>query len=455
MNTASLLDINVSNNSFVNIPNINKQFMTADQLQYHQNCKSISYDKECFDNSNINYTTNGYITSDLNHLQLIQKTANSNFGQKTQHETQKQKNSDLKSGRKINRSLKNYYSSQDTHQSRYGGSMALDENDKENLSNTQNENSLLYETKKNGETYQPSLNLINIQQEKNRLTSNLIGLKIPNKKNSRIEKKDKIYEVSPNKYSSRMGGKEKSQTSFTKNINKNVCSRIDTGMNNYDKKDNGASPIKAYQNKKDQEQRNLSQKSFENFLKRSKHYSENKGCSDSHTSNYSFYPKISKKSLEIANKMGDPFVRLTSSPIHNPHKKEDFKSSDDRQVEACTFVPKINDNSAYLDSKNNHYKKNRSEILYNKAQEQNFIKEKERILQKELDISEEMQQCTFQPVKANNYQPIQTMYVFCFVKKSNGQVTERMEFWSQAVEKRRKQLKAEQLVKQEKVCSFR
>ena len=113
-----------------------------------------------------------------------------------------------------------------------------------------------------------------------------------------------------------------------------------------------------------------------------------------------FRPLLCKKSLAIAANFGDPRERLVS-------KRNDHKSMNDYELKECTFTPKINRKSRYLDDKieedicdNNQ---TRHEQLYNKMLEyKQHKKEIKEILDEERE--EAYLECTFQPERFSKYQ---------------------------------------------------
>lgn len=116
---------------------------------------------------------------------------------------------------------------------------------------------------------------------------------------------------------------------------------------------------------------------------------------------------LSKKSLQIAAKLGDPEERL----YRKKQKKRNIEDMVKAKLSnACTFTPKINRKSRYLDEKNallkeniTHSKVSRHEKLYNlmmKSKQTEMLKRKEK---EALEEVIETQECTFQPAKLNNY----------------------------------------------------
>lgn len=65
---------------------------------------------------------------------------------------------------------------------------------------------------------------------------------------------------------------------------------------------------------------------------------------------YNFRPMLAKKSLEIASKMGDPGERLVNNMQNRRKNIEDMVKS--RLQNDCSFTPKINRKSRFIDEKN-------------------------------------------------------------------------------------------------------
>jgi hypothetical protein len=74
---------------------------------------------------------------------------------------------------------------------------------------------------------------------------------------------------------------------------------------------------------------------------------------DTEESKSTFRPQLSKKSLEMASRMGDAFLRLVDTSIH---KSRENKAKLMKELESdLTFKPKINKISEHLDG---HFKNN-------------------------------------------------------------------------------------------------
>ena len=164
---------------------------------------------------------------------------------------------------------------------------------------------------------------------------------------------------------------------------------------------------------------------------------------DNNADNCKFQPKLSRKSIEIASRLESSHDRLT---CYTPKQKKNIPKSIDKALKECTFTPKINKNSETIDKKINPNSYERTEQLFTEAHKIQLLKEKERILKLEQECNEQIDACTFYPTKYNEYQPIMTY---------EGDVTARMNKWSEAVEKRKKKLSHDLIQKEKQKCSFK
>lgn len=119
-----------------------------------------------------------------------------------------------------------------------------------------------------------------------------------------------------------------------------------------------------------------------------------------------FRPMLTKKSLVIASRLEEPSKRLISKKVKSKRKIEDIVK--DKMERMCTFTPKINRKSRYIDEKSNifanHEKPARHDKLYSLMMKS---KMSEMIKREEKEVIEDMlevQECTFKPAKIANYE---------------------------------------------------
>lgn len=220
--------------------------------------------------------------------------------------------------------------------------------------------------------------------------------------------------------------------------------------------DNHESPIKkqSFNYQQNDHLKNLNSKSIDKFVKNYKKAHKNTKRSKSNTSlvdlynnnaeNCKFQPELSKRSIKIASRLENSYDRLISVSANK--KKKPIERSIDKDLKECSFTPKLNKNSKVIDKKINPNSFSRSDKLFIEAHKLQLYKEKEHLLKLEQECNEQLESCTFYPTKYNGYQPLMSY---------EGNVEERMDKWSQQVEKRKKKLSQDLLQKEQQSCSFK
>ena len=169
-----------------------------------------------------------------------------------------------------------------------------------------------------------------------------------------------------------------------------------------------------------------------------------------------FRPLLTKKSLEIASKLGDPVDRLVRFAGAKKRQIEDDART--KMFSDCTFTPKINRKSRYLDEKNMILRDNtglsvsRHDKLYLKVLsadkkldgkkhliDRKKEEEEEKLLQEKLE-------CTFRPKKLNNYNGNQIM--------NQVSVEERAMIWAKRIEEKLDGIRKEKDKEIETICTF-
>lgn len=119
---------------------------------------------------------------------------------------------------------------------------------------------------------------------------------------------------------------------------------------------------------------------------------------------FPFRPLLTKKSIQMASKLGDPNNRLMSSKSVKKSRMEDAVKK--KLLEACTFTPKINRKSRFIDERLNDEEEElptRHEKLYNLRLENKKLEIQKRLEEENRRANIEEINCTFFPARFNTY----------------------------------------------------